>query len=205
MIRGFEPGRRPALLISECQRGTLDAGLSPLPQLVEQAEQRGILPRIGDLAARFRNGGLPVAHAHIVHNPGLVGLAVTSPLQALARRGGGMVEGTRAAEPMPEVVPEPGDIVSARRSGLAMWYGTDLDALLRNEHVDTLVLVGVSTNIALFGGALGAVDRGYQVVIPEDCTAGGTPETHHFQITEALPLLATMTTCTEVVTALAER
>ena len=109
-----------------------------------------------------------------------------------------MVAGTPDAEPMPDVVPADSDIVCSRRSGLAMWYGTDLDAMLRNQHVETLVLVGVSTNVALFGGSLGGVDRGYQVVIPEDCTAGGSAESHQFMITNSLPLLATMATADAV-------
>jgi nicotinamidase-related amidase len=204
-IRGLEPGRKPALVISECQRGILDADHTGLPQLVEQAERRGILPRIAALAERFRSLELPVVHVHIAHHPGMAGCVVTSPLMAMSARGGGMVEGTVAAEAMPEVEPQPGDLVSARRSGLAMWYGTDLDVMLRAERVDTLVMTGVSTNLALFGGSLGAVDRGYQVVIPEDCTAGGTAQTHDFQITNALPLLAAMTTSDAVVAALSPR
>lgn len=203
--RGLEPGTRPALVISECQRGILDPAFSSIPGLAGQAAERGILPKIAVLAARFRELGLPVAHVHIAHNPGGVGLAVTSPLAALGRRGAGMEEGTPPAEPMADVAPVRGDIVSARRSGLAMWYGTDLDALLRNEHVGTLVMTGVSTNVAVFGGSLGAVDRGYQVVIPEDCTAGATPETHQFQITQQLPLLAAMTTSAAVLAALSDR
>ncbi len=198
-IRGLEPGRKPALIISECQRGILDPSLTTLPGLAEDAKNRAVLARIASLAAQFREYGYPVLHVHISHLPGMIGCAVTSPLMSLSRRSGGLVEGTAQAEPMPEVAPQPGDIVSARRSGLAMWYGTDLDLLLRNLSVDTLVMTGVSTNLALFGGSLGAVDRGYQVVIPVDCTAGGSPETHEFMVTNSLPLLASMTTSDAVI------
>jgi nicotinamidase-related amidase len=198
-IRGLEPDRQPALIISECQRGILDPVLTSLPALADHVTQHGVLARIAVLAAAFRELGHPVVHAHIAHLAGMVGCAVTSPLMSLSRRNGGLVEGTPASEPMPETAPQPGDIVSARRSGLAMWYGTDLDALLRNLGVDTLVMTGVSTNLALFGGSLGAVDRGYQVVIPVDCTAGGSPETHEFMITDSLPLLASMTTSDAVI------
>lgn len=202
VIRGLERGKRPALVISECQRGILDREFAGLPNLVDQVEQRGILARIAVLADEFRRRGLPVVHAHISHRPGLVGNAMTSPLAASVRRTGGLVEGTAQAASMPEVAPQTGDLVSARRSGLAMWYGTDLDVTLRNLHVDTIVLAGVSTNIALFGGSLGAVERGYQAVIPENCSAGGTADSHRFMVTESLPLLASMTDLDGVVSAL---
>lgn len=204
-LRGLEPDRKPALVISECQRGILDPTLTTLPGLAVQAAERGILARIAAVADAFRARQLPVLHVHIGHRPDFAGCAVTSPLMGASRKAGKMVAGTPDAEAMPEVVPADSDIVCSRRSGLAMWYGTDLDSMLRNEHVDTLVMVGVSTNVALFGGSLGGVDRGYQVVIPEDCTAGGTPDTHQFMITNSLPLLATMTNAATVIESLSTR
>jgi len=202
-IRGLESGKRPALVISECQRGILDPELTLIGGLAQQAAERGILSRIARLAAAFRSVDAPVLHIHIGHRADFAGCAVTSPLMGRSRREGKMVAGTPDAESMPEVAPHASDIVCSRRSGLAMWYGTDLDAMVRNCHVNTLVMVGVSTNVALFGGSLGAVDRGYQVVIPEDATAGGSAETHRFMIENSLPLLATMSTTADVIAALA--
>jgi nicotinamidase-related amidase len=194
MIRGLEKGQRPALLISECQRGILDPDLTNMEGLAHQASERGILNRIARLAESFRRRSAPVFHIHIEHRPDFAGCAVTSPLMGSSRRQGKMTAGSTDVESMPEVAPKADDFVCARRSGLAMWYGTDLDAMLRNCGVDTVVLVGVSTNLALFGGSLGAVDRGYQAVIVEDATAGGTLETHTWMLQNALPLLASITT-----------
>lgn len=56
-----------------------------------------------------------------------------------------------------------------------------------------MVLAGVSTNVALFSAAVEAVALGYQVVLVEDCCAGGTAETHRIQATMHLPLLAGVT------------
>ena len=88
---------------------------------------------------------------------------------------------------------EPSDIISHRSHGMAPFTGTTLDATLRGYRIDTVVLSGVSTNIALPGAATEAVALGYSVVLAEDCTAGATPETHQLQITQHLPLLATIT------------
>src|SRR3546814_13470763 len=76
--------------------------------------------------------------------------------------------------------------------GMAAFTGTELDAILRGLDIDTVVLVGVSTNVALPGTATEAVGLGYAVVLVEDCTAGATEESHLFQVTEHLRLLATV-------------
>ncbi len=198
MVRGLDRGQRAALVISECQRGVLDPELAVFPGLAEECARRGALGRIADLAEAFRSAGLPVVHVHVAHRPGFAGLAVTNPIAARNVREHRMVEGDPQVEAMPEVAPQPGDLVSMRHSGLGMWYGTDLDSTLRNQRVETVVLTGVSTNIALFGGSLGAVDRGYQAVIPEDASAGASPESHAWMIGNTLPLLATITTTAAV-------
>ena len=116
-----------------------------------------------------------------------------------------MRAGTPDVEPMQGAVPEPSDYISLRHSGLGMWYGTDLDATLRNLGVETIVLSGVSTNVAMFGGALGAVDRGYKAVLAEDATAGAAADLHEWMIANTLPLLATMSTVDQIIAELASR
>jgi nicotinamidase-related amidase len=116
-----------------------------------------------------------------------------------------MVAGTPEVEAMPEVAPVPGDYLSSRHSGLGLWYGTDVDSTLRNLHVETVVFAGVSTNIALFAGALGAVDRGYQAVIAEDAAAGASADAHGWMITNTLPLVATIASTARIVAELRSR
>ncbi len=203
MVRGLEQGRRAALVISECQRGVLDPDLAVFAGLAEHAAGRHALARVAELADRCRALGLPVVHAHVAHRPDFAGMATTNPISALAAREGRMVAGTAEVEAMDEVAPEPADHVSLRRSGLGMWYGTDLDATLRHLGVGTVVLTGVSTNVAIVAGCLGAVDRGYHAVVAEDATAGASTETHKWNVEHTLPLLATVSSSAEVVEALA--
>src|SRR4051812_27472013 len=200
-VRGLGPDRRAALVIVECQRGVLDPGLAIFAGLADQCAERAILPRIAALAAAFRSVGLPVMHAHVAHRPGFAGAAVTNPVTARSAREGRMVAGSPEVEPMPEVAPAPGDLVSARSSGLGLWYGTEVDSTLRNLRVETVVLAGVSTNLALFAAALGAVDRGYQAVIAEDAAAGATAEAHAWMVANTLPLVATVAAAAEVAAA----
>jgi nicotinamidase-related amidase len=114
------------------------------------------------------------------------------------------VTGTANAAIHDDLVVEPSDLVCHRSHGMAPFTGTDLDATLRGYDIDTVVLSGVSTNIALPGAATEAVGLGYNVVLAEDCAAGATPETHHMQITQHLLLLATITDAESVIASLQE-
>src|ERR1700739_957226 len=143
-----------ALVISECQRGILDLTASVTPALAAQAAERGIVARIAGLAEAFRAAGLPVVHCHIAHRPDLAGIKANSLLRSLAIKNRTLIAGTPDTLPPPELAPHPGDHVSRRATGLTAFYGTDLDASLRLRAGETIVLTGVSTDVALPGPGL---------------------------------------------------
>lgn len=204
MIRGLEPGRRAALIINEMQRGTIADG-SDFPALVEQVNQRGIIAKIAGLAEAFRTLGLPVIHTHIAHRPDYADLPVTNLIMARSRKNGRQKIGSIDAMPVTGLVPAPGDIVHLRGYSLIAFHGTDLDTRLRHRGIQTVVVAGVSTNVAIQGLALAASDLGYQVLVPEDCTAGASAETHEFAVKILLPLYSTLTSSGQIIEALAAR
>ncbi|MCK9541278.1 MAG: cysteine hydrolase [Novosphingobium sp.] len=191
MIKGLEPGKRAALIISECQNGIVNPAFVDSP-LSRQVAARGILPRIDRLAAAFRAAGLPVAHCLITLPKDMAGWNVNCLLAARLAKEMVLVAGSEGAAVAPEIKVLDTDIVSERHHGMSPFTSTRLDADLRRNRIDTVVLAGVSTNIALPGAATEAVGNGYGVVLAEDCTAGGTAETHQMQVTMHFPLIATV-------------
>lgn len=200
-VRGLEPGKGAALVISECQRGIVAPDLARAG-LAEQVRERGMIGRIAALAAAFREAGAPVVYSTIVTRADKGGMDPACLLLGSVLKRGAVMEGTAGAEIVSEIVPQEGDYVVQRMHGVTPFHGTELEPILRSLGVRTVVLVGVSTNIALPGAAVEAVNRGFQVVIPEDCTAGAWPEAHEFQVQHTLPLLATVTTSADVAKAL---
>ena len=83
-----------------------------------------------------------------------------------------LLPGTPAVEVVPEIGVEPTDLQLWRYHGLGPMGGTDLDAVLRNVGVTTIVGVGVSVNVAIPNFAMDAVNAGYQFVLPRDAVAG---------------------------------
>ena len=79
--------------------------------------------------------------------------------------------------------------------------GTDLDPLLRNLGVRTVVIVGVSLNVALMGLTIGLVNAGYQVVIPRDAVAGVPVAYAESLLDNTYSLISTVLTSDDVVDA----
>jgi nicotinamidase-related amidase len=112
-----------------------------------------------------------------------------------------LLHGTEAVEPIDEVGVGDTDMVFARQHGLSPFEGTELDSLLRNEGIHTIVLVGVSVNVAILNVTFDAVNRAYEVVIPRDAVTG-TPLDYVDQVFKhTLGFVATVTTTDDVVSA----
>ena len=201
-VRGLEPGKRAALVVNEMQNAIANPAYIDTP-LAGQVTERGVAARINTLTAAFRAAGVPVIFCTIAaRTADFAGFRVNCALAAGIRRKGHLVTGTANAAVHDDLLVEPSDIISQRSHGMAPFTGTTLDATLRGYGIDTVVLSGVSTNIALPGAATEAVALGYNVVLAEDCAAGATPETHQMQVSMHLPLLATVTDAESVMASL---
>jgi nicotinamidase-related amidase len=193
---------RSALLISECQRGILDPAFGAFAGLAEQAGSRGIVPRIAVLAAAFRTAGMPVFHLTVAHRPDFADVKANSLLSALARKHGTVLAGSPQAQVVGELAPAPQDFVVERSSGLVGFLGTSLDAILRRMEIGSVVIAGVSTNVAVTGCAIVAADLGYHVVVAEDCTAASDAATHQVIVRDQLRMVARVSGSIEIAAAL---
>jgi nicotinamidase-related amidase len=92
-------------------------------------------------------------------------------------------------------------VVLPRYHGLSPMTGSSLDSLLRNNGVTTVVVVGVSLNVAIPNLVFDAVNRSYQVVVVSDAVAGVPVEYGQQVVAHTLSLIATLATVDEVVEA----
>jgi nicotinamidase-related amidase len=63
------------------------------------------------------------------------------------------------------------------------WLERELDSLLRDTKIDTLLVSGGETDVCVLATVLGAVDRGYRVVVATDALCSSTDETHDAMMT----------------------
>ena len=189
----MEAGQKAALLISECQRITIDPDFALLPNLANAVEARGTIGKIARLAALCRAARIPVIHCTIVVPADTEAFPASCRLAAMMRRAPGFREGHPAVAIDPRLSPQETDIIVERRQGITAFHGDRLEEILRDLQVQTVILAGVSTNIALAGINIGAANRGWTVVLPADCTAGAPPEVHEMMIAHFYALTATVT------------
>jgi nicotinamidase-related amidase len=198
-LRALLDPRHTALLTSECQEGIIGAA-SRLGPLADAVRANGMLDVLADLLAAARGAGVPVVHCTVVRRADGGGAAANCRLLAFARsgKGGGLVPGSAEARLVPALGPAETDYVLARHHGVSPFHGTELDQLLRNLGVRTVVATGVSLNVALLGLTIEAVNAGYQVILPRDAVAGTPPDYVEALLAHTLSLLATVTTAADV-------
>ena len=85
--------------------------------------------------------------------------------------------GSREAEILDELRPAPGEIVLTKTCG-GVFNGTNIDTVLRNLGIDTLVVTGVVTNGCVENAVRDASDRGYRTILVADACAALTPALH---------------------------
>jgi nicotinamidase-related amidase len=58
------------------------------------------------------------------------------------------------------------------------WTEGHLDDLLRGSEVDTLIVTGGETDVCVLATVLGAIDRGFRIVLVTDAICGSADQTH---------------------------
>ncbi|MFJ7945475.1 cysteine hydrolase [Streptomyces sp. NPDC096354] len=186
------------VLTVECQQGVVGPD-SALPQLAEEVLTSGALHNIARLVAAAHEAGVQVLHAVAERRPDGRGANSNARLfRAAGRLPVQQHSGTTAARIAPPIEVADEDIVVRRLHGLSPIAGTDVDALLRNLGCRTLVVVGVSANVAIPNAVFDAVNLGYTAVVPSDAIAGVPSDYTPAMIRNTLALVATVTTTPEV-------
>jgi biuret amidohydrolase len=190
-----------ALVLQEVQNGVVGEP-SALPQLAESAAAVDLIGHCAALARAARGVGIPVIHCTAeTRVDGLGGNRNARLFMGVKKSPVPLSPGTAAVQPPDEIGVEPSDLVLARYHGLGPMTGTQLDSVLRNLDVTTIVGVGVSLNIGMINFSFDAVNRGYQFVMPRDAVAGVPPEYAEAVVANTLSLVATLTTTAQILEA----
>ncbi|MFJ5137340.1 cysteine hydrolase [Streptomyces sp. NPDC088707] len=194
----IRPDGGVVLLTVECQQGVVGTE-SALPELAAAARASGALRNVARLVAAAHEADVQVIHAVAERRPDGRGANSNARLfRAAARLPVQQHSGStavRIAEPI-EVAEE--DLVVRRLHGLSPLAGTDVDPLLRNLGCRTLIVTGVSANVAVPNAVFDAVNLGYTVVVPADAIAGVPADYTPAMIRHTLALVATITTTDEI-------
>lgn len=176
---------RVALVIIDMQRDFLEPGgfgaalgndVSLLMAAVEPCRR---------MLAGARAAGLLVIHTREGHRPDLSDAprakvergAPEKRIGAPGPMGRILIRGEAGHDIVPALAPLPEEPV-IDKPGKGAFYQTDLDLMLRNRGIETLLVCGVTTEVCVHTTVREANDRGYRCLVLADACASYFPEFH---------------------------
>jgi biuret amidohydrolase len=174
-----------ALLVVHMAQGVAGPVDTPFSQLFRQrVEKAGVIGVQARLLESFRRTKAKVVYTLVTYQPGLPGVRPNSPLFRTLIDSPTLLQGTPAVDVIDDVAPQPNEPI-IRGQAANGFDGTALDTTLRVAGVDTVVLVGVATDVAVESTARAASDLQYRTIIVSDACQADTDEAH----TRALEVL----------------
>ncbi|MET4431705.1 cysteine hydrolase [Mycolicibacterium sp. 624] len=110
--------------------------------------------------------------------------------------------GTPGSESHPSLLKSPEDI-EFRTTRLGIFSNTDLDELLTNYGITTLIIAGCHTSGAILTTIREAADRDYRIIMVEGCVADPEPELNRFLLRRIFPRQAEIWTAAQLYSSLA--
>jgi len=180
-----------ALVVIDLQKGIAAAPTAPhLAQTV--------IANAARLARAFRSRSMPVILVRVT--PSADGKDALQPVTDAPPQWSA-ARSADWAEIVPELGPEPGDIVITKRQWGA-FTGTELDLQLRRRKMATIVLCGIATNVGVESTARFAFELGYQQVFVEDATAARSADDHRQTFSVTFPRIGRVRSTADILDSL---
>lgn len=132
-----------------------------------------IVPKTAELLNGCREKGIPVIFCNDAHIKGID--------HELKLWGNHAIAGTEGAEVIPELQLCAKDYVVPKRR-YSGFFHTDLDLLLKELGVDTVIMTGLHTHMCVRHTSADAYQLGYSVVVAKDATDSFTQEDYDYGI-----------------------
>ena len=147
-----------------------------------------------------RARGVVVIHVWFVVEPGAPGMTLNAPLFEGVVDNKAMVRGSWGAAPVNGLEPQAGDFV-VEKMRMSAWEGTRLETLLKGAGRDMVIVTGAWTNMSIEHTARTGADKGYFMIVPEDCCSTMNAEWHAASINFALQNVSVVTNADALVRA----
>ena len=193
---------RCAMIIQDLQNDVImDGGAFAESGSPAHAKQQNVVENVRRLADAARARGVIVIHVHFVVEPGAPGMTLNAPLFEGVVDNKAMVRGGWGAAPVSGLEPRPGDFV-VEKMRMSAWEGTRLETILRASGRDVIINTGAWTNMSVEHTARTGADKGYFIVLPEDCCSTMNADWHNAAINYALQNVSVVTKADAVIAAL---
>ena len=177
---------RCALIVQDMQNDVvMEGGAFASSGAPIHCKEQNAISNTGKLADACRAKGIPVIHVWFVVEDGAPGLTMNAPLFEGLVDAKALVRGTWGAAPVAGLEPKPGDHVVTKMR-MSAWEGTSLETILKAERRDIVIVTGAWTNMSIEHTARTGADKGYVMIVPEDCCSTMNADWHRASIDYAL-------------------
>lgn len=176
---------RTAVLVMDYENDILGM----LPEKV----QAPLLENAGAILKGAREAHVPVIYVVVRFRNGYPEVSRVNKRFNSLKDSGRLREGTPGAEIHAQVAPQPGDIVVTKRR-VGAFSTTDLESVLRANHITTLAMFGISTSGVVLSTVRWAADMDYQLLVISDACADSDDEVHRVLTEKVFPGQATVVT-----------
>jgi nicotinamidase-related amidase len=184
-----------AIVCIECQNGVLGPD-SVLPALA--ADSADLVSNVGRLLDGAREFDARVVHATYEGSLGGRPTGTARLWRALGPATANWAPGSAETSVVAELL-APSDLVLPRHHGLFPTLDSELLPVLKGLGVDTVVLAGVSLNLAITHTAGHLTQEGFELVVPRDAV-GGTPADYGEQVlNNTIAVLGRLTTVDKLI------
>ena len=156
---------KTAMIVVDMQNDFVASGAA-----METPAAREIVPKLAEALRICRDAGIKIIYTAHVHRRDGCDMGLFDDLHPPIANRNALVDGTPGVDIYPELAPAVGEhvIKKHRYSG---FFGTDLDMILREWSVDTVIISGTTTENCCHATARDAMFRNYRVVFLSDATA----------------------------------
>ncbi|MCZ4551479.1 cysteine hydrolase family protein [Gordonia rubripertincta] len=170
-------GKRTALIVGDVQAGILR----------EFAFARPVVPTLADAVPRARRAGVHIVFLRAGLRPNATDVHPNNTVMQHFHSMGEVFHDTSKDTLIDAALTvEDGDsvVLKRRASGFA---ATDLDLVLRSQHIDNVVVCGVASSAVVTATVYAAADLDYKVTVLADACADPDPEVHRFLMDTLFP------------------
>ena len=149
------------------------------------------------LTKKAREQKIPIIHVKVGFSSDYKELPINSPLFGKAKEFEALKLGTWATEFHEKVDIKKNDIVIIKHR-VSAFYQTQLEEILIANNIDSILIAGVATDLAVASTVREAHDRDYNITIIADCCAAANDEDHKNSL-QLLSKIAAVKNCDELV------
>jgi nicotinamidase-related amidase len=191
---------RAAIVVIDFQHDIVGTGGAFAHLFHTEVKRTNLIPTATRLLGEARAAGVKIVYSTGTFQPGHPELVPNIPPLSQVAQYGCLVDGTAGAAIIDAVAPRRDDVV-LNHHRVSGFHGTDLDVVLRGAGIDTVVLAGVATNVAVESTVRASADLGYRTLVVSDACST-TSETAHNASLASMAMLGEVVTTDDLLATL---